>query len=346
MKKYLTIFIFLVVLVTLSSCAGNDHTHEYGTDYKFNNTHHWNECVVEGCTEKSNQAEHEMEGNKCSICGYVNEEISTAPEHTHEYDDAYVFNETSHWHACKVEGCFEKDSLSEHQFGNPEITYTDKLMTIVNKCVDCGYETKEEIEIDSNIDSAIEWNEMFEAFELTNYSLNICFEKDENGEWITTNHCEVDANGAHMNMRGNLAYTKTTDGQTYVTYSKALLEDNFVKYKDQSKQYYDYIVEETVLEISFLDNYEKFTYNEEKGIYECKEVIVAKAHYYEKDKEPDDIYCRYSAVVVVNGKISSIYAEYSFESLDSSISYFEYYNIGSTVVSIPEYVVETAIPEE
>lgn len=345
MRKYLTLLFLIVAFLTLSSCGEKEHTHEYGEDYKYNETHHWNECTVDGCSEKSNQALHEMVGNKCNVCDYINEEVVIVPEHTHEYGEEYKFNETAHWHGCTIEGCSEKENVSEHQFGNPKITYTDKLMTIVKCCVDCGYETKEEVEIDSNVDNAVEWNEMFESFKLTNYSLNICFQKDENGKWITTNHCEIGDDGVFYHMGDYpIGYTKTLDGETYTTYVKTYLSKTFVKVDDQTSIYYDNLITETALVISFVDNFEKFTYNAEKGTYECNEIIQARA-YSLLSEEYDTIYCHNSIVTVVDGKIISICAEYSFKSLDASISYFEYYNIGATVITIPESVINEAITE-
>ena len=60
-----------------------EHTHNYGTEWKYNELSHWNECA---CGEKANEAEHTFEWiidkeatatetgsrhEECAVCGYA-----------------------------------------------------------------------------------------------------------------------------------------------------------------------------------------------------------------------------------------------------------------------------------
>lgn len=64
-----------------------EHTHNYGTEWKYDETNHWNECA---CGEKANEAEHTFEwvidkeatateaGEKheeCTVCGYAKDAV-------------------------------------------------------------------------------------------------------------------------------------------------------------------------------------------------------------------------------------------------------------------------------
>ncbi|MDE6441186.1 MAG: hypothetical protein K2L12_00345, partial [Clostridia bacterium] len=44
-----------------------------------------------------------------------------ACEHEHAYRESWSADETSHWHACIVKDCTQKDSLDEHTFGEWEV---------------------------------------------------------------------------------------------------------------------------------------------------------------------------------------------------------------------------------
>ncbi len=102
------------------------HIHEFGTEWKFDETSHWRECK---CGEKGEVDSHsfgewvtdqepteEAEGTRhrnCEICSYS--ESGTIPQldHKHIYGD-WQSNETSHWRECK---CGEKGEVDSHSFG-------------------------------------------------------------------------------------------------------------------------------------------------------------------------------------------------------------------------------------
>ncbi len=128
------------------------HIHEFGTEWKFDETSHWRECK---CGEKGEVDSHsfgewvtdqepteEAEGTRhrnCEICSYS--ESGTIPQldHKHIYGD-WRSNETSHWRECK---CGEKSEVDSHSFG---AWITDKAATASEtgtrhrECGVCGYQ--------------------------------------------------------------------------------------------------------------------------------------------------------------------------------------------------------------
>ncbi|MBQ4098134.1 MAG: hypothetical protein IJC72_02390 [Clostridia bacterium] len=124
-KKFLGVLAVLLVLCVIAVVAyfvlnnqngTPEHTHEYSTEYKYDDSNHWFECE---CGEKSEQIKHTFTDGKC-VCGYEKEE-----EHTHDFDEI-KYDETHHWKECE---CGEKSEIEEHAF-------------LDGKC-ECGYERKE-----------------------------------------------------------------------------------------------------------------------------------------------------------------------------------------------------------
>lgn len=344
MKKILKTFLLVFMFVCLFGCEMAEHEHEASRKYASNETHHWHTCKVDGCDEKLEREKHTMEDNFCTVCGYEGKG-STAPEHEHEYKDEYKYNETAHWQVCIVEGCYEKGNLKEHKFSNPDITYEDQLMVIEKHCLTCNYQIIEEHVVESTVDSAVEWNQMFQSFKLTNFSMNVCFLKDDNQNWIVQNHCEVDNNAGYYNLDNrNVFYTEKVSEGVYTTFKLDYENNRFVKLNDTSDTYYKGVSTEAVLQISFADNYENFTYNKDNGTYECAEML--KAEYFSFEGESVGfLYCFNIVITVVDGKINTISADYTFEDDRDEINHFEYYNIGTTIVKIPDSIITNAVPE-
>lgn len=80
MKK---LFAMLTSAVVLTACAfsfaacGGDtpkHTHDYGTQWVTNSTHHWHECKNDGCDQKEKDKAAHIDGDnngKCDTCDYT-----------------------------------------------------------------------------------------------------------------------------------------------------------------------------------------------------------------------------------------------------------------------------------
>jgi hypothetical protein len=98
---------------------------------------------------------------------------------------------------------------------------------------------------------------------------------------------------------------------------------------------------EPVIQLSFEDNFDKFTYDAKTATYSADEVIEAITYNFNGEEGPS-LYCHTSEVKIVDGKINYIACEYSYGSPDASRSSFVYYNIGISNVEIPQSVIDEA----
>jgi len=109
--------------------APPSHTHSYGTEWKYDDTDHWNECE---CGDKANIAAHSAsewivdtaatetaDGAKHKECTVCKKVLETAPipatgsNHTHSYGTEWKYDGTNHWHECK---CGDKADTAAHSF--------------------------------------------------------------------------------------------------------------------------------------------------------------------------------------------------------------------------------------
>ena len=145
MKKTRLSTILLLVLTLLCSifilvsCGGNDHTHNYSTEWAKDGSYHWQACS--GCEETRNKAEHDWnsgvvtlqptntsEGARtytCNTCGHTRvESIPVLDTHEHTFSETWSSNETHHWHMATCEHTEEKKDYGEHSWNAGEITTT------------------------------------------------------------------------------------------------------------------------------------------------------------------------------------------------------------------------------
>lgn len=309
MKKIFKVFLLTFMLMCLFGCTTPEHDHSTSDKFLSDETYHWHPCIVENCKQKLNKEEHEMKNDICTICGYA-------------------------------KSCGQ----GFHAFGNSEVTYEDQLMIIKKVCQNCGKEETEKITVDLTVDNAVEWDQMFESFKLTNFSCDISLEKDEEGKWLTTNQCQFDSNGCYYNLQNEIIAYAEKVGENEWAYYELDEGEKYIKLAETSDKYYKEKLSEAALNISFKDNFEKFTYNEENGSYECSEVVEAMYKSSEGVYQ-DTLYCFNVVVIVVNGQISSIISDYYFGEYQDVFCHFEYYNIGTTIVNVPNSVKQNATPE-
>ena len=359
MKKIVSILCVLSLLVVmLASCNSVDtpeHEHKFASEWTYDTDYHWHACTaVDNCKECGDKAAHTFgqdlddEGNVinvCTACGYKNDRVSTAPEHKHTFGTEYKYGDNFHWYECTTDGCYETSKSREHQYGNPETSYADSKLTVTYTCVDCGYKKVEVSKIDTEVDNATEWDEVFGNFNLTNFVLDVYMTIDGESQH---NHCIVTEDSLYYHIpRGIEMYIVKVNGE-WVGYAKNEYLGASAKYEriegtqEELEEMYKNYSRATVLQISFAENFEKFTYNEETGAYASSEVIVADV--YDNDGVVyDHLNCFNSVVKVTDGKILSIYSDYNFDYSDENETYrFVYDNIGIAEVSIPQYVIDEA----
>lgn len=355
MKKVLLLVCVLSLLLVAMASCNRDHEHEFADELISDSDYHWYPCTVEdGCTEQKEREAHDFAPeidkngnafNVCKVCGYKNNRVSTAPEHTHEYGTEYEFSDNFHWFECTTEGCFEVYKSREHKFGTPETEYSEGKLTITYICVDCGYKKVETNTIDAEVDSVTEWDALFGNFNLTNFTMDV-YMVDEDGE-TQHNHCVVTEYGLYYHIPDSIEmYIVKSDG-TWAGYMQHEFGDNqkFTAIEGTQEELEEQCANysrETIVQISFADNFEKFTYNADEGTYTCAEQIVAT--YYDNDGTVAGVlYCFNSVVKVADGKILHIACEYNFgDETDTTKYSFIYDNIGLCEVSIPQSVIDEA----
>ena len=132
--------------------AADGHTHNYGTEWKYDETNHWHECE---CGNKADITAHNFKwivdkeatatekGSKheeCTVCSYKKAavDIPKIDSHNHNYGTEWKYDETNHWHECE-DG--EKADITAHNFKwivDKEATATEKGSKH-EECTVCGY---------------------------------------------------------------------------------------------------------------------------------------------------------------------------------------------------------------
>ena len=132
--------------------AADGHTHNYGTEWKYDETNHWHECE---CGNKANITAHTFKqiidkeatatekGSKheeCTVCGYKKAavDIPKIDSHNHNYGTEWKYDSTNHWHECE-DG--NKADITAHTFKqiiDKEATATEKDSKH-EECTVCGY---------------------------------------------------------------------------------------------------------------------------------------------------------------------------------------------------------------
>ena len=132
--------------------VADGHTHNYGTEWKYDETNHWHECE---CGNKADITAHTFKqiidkeatatekGSKheeCTVCGYKKAavDIPKIDSHNHNYGTEWKYDKTNHWHECE-DG--EKADITAHNFKwiiDKEATATEKGSKH-EECTVCGY---------------------------------------------------------------------------------------------------------------------------------------------------------------------------------------------------------------
>ena len=132
--------------------TADGHTHNYGTEWKYDSTNHWHECedgnkaditahtfkqiIDKEATATEKGSKHE----ECTVCGYKKAavDIPKIDSHNHNYGTEWKYDSTNHWHECE-DG--NKADITAHTFKqiiDKEATATEKGSKH-EECTVCGY---------------------------------------------------------------------------------------------------------------------------------------------------------------------------------------------------------------
>ena len=146
----------LAVCTKCGEPYGDYSDHTFANNFTHNNAQHWKECY---CGAKDELANHDFvaadiikaptcteEGEQAYACVCGVTKIETLPTITHDYSNAYSFDEDQHWFECE---CGDKINSNDHEFVEGDIiknsTCTDKGIQEYN-CF-CG--ATKEVELDT-----------------------------------------------------------------------------------------------------------------------------------------------------------------------------------------------------
>ncbi len=341
----------------------NSHVCKFVEKFSYDEQNHWRKCEIEGCEKVSEKAPHAFaygkddDGNdvmSCA-CGYA---VKSDKSHEHSYGETAKYNEKYHWYDCSDANCKIKKGYAEHTFGNPEETFGETSITRVYTCTICAFSKTETITVDSVVDDARVWYDVFENIDRDNYSMIITFkEANEKGEEyvVGTNEACVTENGMYLSWASGLNeyYLKNDEGKF----------DRYYKYRNEgwsltenADAYYKDLHEQTKLSFSFKEDFQKFSFNKENGTYVCADEIETTNYGYEDGQKVVlcKVICSNLVVKVADGKLVYIEADYYIidESSEeagtattpatkpAALNHFKYYNIGSSEVSLPKDVLD------
>lgn len=135
MNKSLFALLAAVPMV-FASCGTSSVTHGAKTEWNHNESGHWHDCKVEGCTvHKYDFSDHawndgvvsveptcHSKGERtftCTICEQI--KVEEIPTTNHNFETTWSKNETHHWHKCLNEGCTEIDGKAAHTYGEVHV---------------------------------------------------------------------------------------------------------------------------------------------------------------------------------------------------------------------------------
>ena len=155
---------------SISLTITTPHVHQWAAKWTSDGTHHWHECMAEGCTltagtansEKGGYEEHDWTAancttaKTCSICGKTEgsalghdwaDATCTAPKTCkrtgctatygsplgHDWDTVWTIGDDQHWHKCNRTGCTVINDAANHIPDRNAATEDDPV-----KCTECG----------------------------------------------------------------------------------------------------------------------------------------------------------------------------------------------------------------
>ena len=160
MKKIRNLgIIFAGLLLTLSACGADAHTHTFSSDWSKDAEYHWHAATCEHTEEVSEKAKHTWNEGRvvtpatchsvgvkefaCTVCGQTKQEsISTLD---HSWESGWSRDADYHWKKCTSEGCNEIAQKAEHTWDagtniRPADCHNKELTRF--ECTVCG-QTKE-----------------------------------------------------------------------------------------------------------------------------------------------------------------------------------------------------------
>ncbi|MCQ2086763.1 MAG: tyrosine-protein phosphatase [Bacilli bacterium] len=139
--KLLTV---ISALFLLTACGEDNHSHTYGSEWKYDEVNHWHAATCEHKDAKSGNAAHSfgeatlVDGEKkvtCSTCGYTKDFNPNDVEHSDGFDNVTEFDDPIEIHTERQKEYLNYDgqylTMPENLFPNGDATISDPVKTTI-----------------------------------------------------------------------------------------------------------------------------------------------------------------------------------------------------------------------
>ena len=241
------------------------------------------------------------------------------------------------------------DSLLGHRFGNPEITFADGTVYITHMCVDCDYQEVEVREISTQVADESIWNAAFQNLSMAICSAKICatYEDEvqmlqgivtEDRAYLRESIVEAGADPAFWEY-----YALQKDEETYIEYRLDGETGEVSVTPDSSDFLLGSIKRDVQIYVSFEGLFDQFTYDAESGAYVSTNLLDIQL----LDATGVSLGVKKvqtASVNIADGQIIcfSLSYEETNEYLETICFDLHFYNIGYSVVKVPQSVIEKA----
>jgi len=167
-KRKLPAFLLALVLAAglMPSAMAVEHTSDHRlSEWKYNNTEHWKECLEAGCSEQVGKERHVLQridrlcvaatcypkGKEvyACFCGFGKEDAVDATG-AHVYTRVWTSDTSGHWYACTTPGCTNKSNYQKHSYDAG--VYTTNSSQHWQTCKICGANSAKTSHVDNNKD--------------------------------------------------------------------------------------------------------------------------------------------------------------------------------------------------
>lgn len=233
-----------------------------------------------------------------------------------------------------------------HRYGNPEIAFADGEVTIKYICADCDFYEIEERAVSTQVADGQAWDAAFRNLNMAKYSLAF---STTAGEKTEKKHCivtEDEGYYAELSSDGVTPveefYTLRKDDGTFVTYIRSGADGMISLAPATNGFYLENLKNQSGMYYSFEGKFEQFTYDPESGSYICSQPIEGQLN----GTVATPVRTLQNVTVsIADGQILCIKVSYSEVNayLDEVRVDICLYNIGYSVVKVPQHFIEAVI---
>lgn len=130
-RKSIAILLSVVLMLVIMLTACNCKKHKFSSEWKYDDTSHWHECLKKKHSDVADKAEHTFNEGvvtttptetsegvltlTCTVCGYQKTKSIEKVKHVHTFNDkVWQADENNHWHPATCAHTDEKGSLGKH----------------------------------------------------------------------------------------------------------------------------------------------------------------------------------------------------------------------------------------